>query len=107
LTTEKAVVFVDQHFPDRPIDGFPLLGIVMPRITGGRTRAHPASAAAGLAALAPSTVFQLHTAGREALNYMAGLVRSVPSFVLDLGTDVGEIPDVVGALIDEQLAARS
>jgi hypothetical protein len=102
LATEKAVVFVDQHFPDRPIDGFPLRAIVLPTITGEpRTRAVPTSRAAALAALAPSTVFQLHTAGGEALQYMARLVREVPAYVLELGSDVSEIPDVILALLDD------
>ena len=102
LATEKAVVFVDQHFPDRPIDGFPLRAIVLPTITGGpHTRVLPTSRAAALTALAPSTVFQLHTAGSEALQYMAHLVRRVPAYVLELGTDVSEIPGVILALLDE------
>jgi hypothetical protein len=102
LATEKAVVFVDQHFPDRPIDGFPLRAIVLPTITGGaRTRVLPTTRAAALTALAPSTVFQLHTAGREALQYMAQLVRRVPAYVLELGTDVSEVPGVILALLDE------
>jgi hypothetical protein len=107
LATEKAVVFVDQHFPDRPIDGFPLRAIVVPTITGGpHTRAVPTSRAAALAALAPSTVFQLHTAGSEALRYMARLVREVPAYVLELGNDVSEIPGVILALLDDlRLAA--
>jgi hypothetical protein len=102
LATEKAVVFVDQHFPDRPIDGFPLRAIVLPTITGGpRSRALPTSRAAALTALAPSTVFQLHTAGSEALQYMTHLVRKVPAYVLELGADVSEIPGVILALLDE------
>jgi hypothetical protein len=102
LATEKAVVFVDQHFPDRPIEGFPLRAIVLPTITGGpRTRAVPASRAAALTALAPSTVFQLHTAGSEALQYMAQLVRRVPAYVLELGSDVPEIPGVILDLLDQ------
>lgn len=100
LEEEKAVVFVDQHFPDRPIDGFPLKAVVLPKITGGPvTRAVPTSAAAALAALAPSTVFQLHTAGREAFSFMAALVRRVPAFVLELGEDASAIPDAIGDLL--------
>lgn len=102
LTTEKAVVFVDQHFPGRPIEGFPLRAIVVPRITkGAHTRAVPASRAAALIALAPSTVFQLHTAGSEALRYMTRLVHHVPTYLLELGRDVSEIPGVILALLDD------
>jgi hypothetical protein len=102
LTTEKAVVFVDQHFPGRPIEGFPLRAIVVPRITkGAHTRAVPTSRAAALIALAPSTVFQLHTAGSEALRYMTRLVHHVPTYLLELGSDVSEIPGVILALLDD------
>jgi hypothetical protein len=102
LATEKGVVFVDQHFPDRMIDGFPLRAIVMPTITGRPdTRVVAASRAAALAALAPSTVFQLHTAGAEALRYMARLVREVPAYVLELGADANDIPGVLLELLDE------
>lgn len=102
LAAEKAVVFVDQQFPDRPIASFPLRAIVLPTITGGpRTRVVPTTRAAALAALAPSTVFQLHTAGSEALRYLARLVREVPAFTLELGHDASEVPDVILALLDE------
>ena len=108
LATEKAVVFVDQHFPDRPIEGFPLRAIVLPTITGGRrTRAVPTSRAAALVALAPSTVFQLHTAGNEALQYMTRLVHQVPAYVLELGIDASEIPNVILGLLDELNLAAS
>jgi hypothetical protein len=101
LASEKAVVFVDQHFPDRPIDGFPLRAVLIPRITSRpHTRAVPSTPAAALAALAPSTVFQLHTAGGEALRYLARLVREVPAYALELGTDVSEVPGVILALLD-------
>jgi hypothetical protein len=100
LATEKAVVFVDQHFPDRLIEGFPLRAIVLPTITGEpRTRATPTSRAAALTALAPSTVFQLHTAGGHALRYLARLVQEVPAYALKLGSDVSEIPEVLLTLL--------
>lgn len=101
LATEKGVVFVDQYFPDRMIEGFPLRAIVMPTITrGAETRVRLASSSAALAALAPSTVFQLHTAGAEALRYMARLVRQVPAYVLELGADVSDVPPVLVELLE-------
>lgn len=102
LDSEKGVVFVQDHFPDRLIEGFPLRAIVLPTITGrADTRTVPVSRAAALAALAPSTVFQLHTSGAEALSYMARLVREVPAYVLELGADVSDIPPVLLALLDD------
>ncbi len=107
LSTEKGVVFVDQHFPDRMIEGFPLRAIVLPTITGKpHTRVVATSRTAALAALAPSTVFQLHTAGAEALQYMARLVREVPAYVLELGADVSDVPGVLLQLLEELRSAR-
>ena len=102
LDTEKGVVFVQDHFPDRLIDGFPLRAIVLPTITGrAETRTVPTSRAAALAALAPSTVFQLHTSGAAALAAMAELVRRVPAYVLELGHDVADVPPTLLALLDD------
>jgi hypothetical protein len=90
---EKAVFYVEQAFPGRSIAGFPLLAIVVPRVTDRRAaRALPGTRAEALAALAPSTIFQLHPPARDALAWMAGLVRTVPTFVLELGSDVETIP---------------
>ena len=102
LATEKGVIFVDQHFPHRMIEGFPLRAIVMPTITGGpHTRVRSATRAAALAALAPSTVFQLHTSSAQALEYMARLVRDVPAYVLELGANVADIPPVLLQLLED------
>jgi hypothetical protein len=90
---EKAVFYVEQAFPGRSIAGFPLRAIVVPRVTDRRNaRAVPGTRAEALAALAPSTIFQLHPPARDALAWMAGLVRAVPTFVLELGSDVETIP---------------
>ena len=90
---EKAVFYVEQAFPGRSIAGFPLRAIVVPRVTDRRAaRAVPGTRAEALAALAPSTIFQLHPPARDALAWMAGLVRTVPTFVLELGSDVETIP---------------
>jgi hypothetical protein len=90
---EKAVFYVEQAFPGRSIAGFPLRAIVVPRVTDRRAaRAVPGTRAEALAALAPSTIFQLHPPARDALAWMAGLVRSVPTFVLELGSDVETLP---------------
>ena len=108
LNSEKGVVYVNEHFPDRTIAEFPLLAIVLPTITGrAETRTVPTSRAAALAALAPSTVFQLHTAGADALQYMGRLVRKVPAFVLELGTDVNDVPRVLLELLEELRTAKT
>jgi hypothetical protein len=99
---EKAVFYVEQAFPGRSVAGFPLRAIVVPRVTDRRVaRAVPGTRAEALAGLAPSTIFQLHPPAREALAHMAKLVRTVPTFVLELGADVETIPDELVRLLEQ------
>ena len=57
------------------------------------------SAAVALAALAPSTIFQLPGEPGAELSAMAELVRTVPVFVLQLGTDFAQIPERIDELM--------
>lgn len=98
---EKAVFYVERAFPGRSTAGFPLRAIVVPRVTDRRAaRAVPGTRAEALAALAPSTIFQLHPPARDALAWMAGLVRRVPTFVLELGSDVETIPSELLRIVE-------
>lgn len=84
----KHLIFADEVAPEAATAGFPLRGIVIPRITGGnRSRLEPLAAADALRALAPSTVLQLPGKRAEGLARLGQLVRSVPSWQLDLGDD--------------------
>jgi hypothetical protein len=99
---QKAVFYIEQVFPGRSIPGFPLRAIVLPRVTDRRApRVLPGTQAAALSALAPSTIFQLHPPAPTALSQMAELVRSVPTFVLELGTDIEAIPAEILRLLEE------
>jgi hypothetical protein len=99
---EKSVFYVEQIFPGRTTSGFPLRAIVLPRVTERRSaHVRPVPQAAALAALAPSTIFQLHPPAREALAYMGDLVRRVPAFVLELGSDVETIPAELVRLLEQ------
>lgn len=97
LETEKAVVYVHEHWPERTTSGFPLRAVLVPRVVASRRepRITDASRAAALAALAPSTIFQLHPSGGEALAAMARVVEQVPTFTLELGSDIDGIPRVI------------
>lgn len=97
---EKAVMFVPAAFPGRAVACLPLRAIVIPRVVpGGRTRVAETTGAAALAALAPSTIFQLHPPAKTALARMARLVRGVPAFELELGADVAAIPGELVSLL--------
>jgi hypothetical protein len=97
----KAVVYVHEHWPKNISPGFPLKAILAPRVTPGLIEARlvETTAVAGLAALAPSTVLQLPSRGQESLLRMRSLVQAVPSYRLELGSDVASIPGVVSDLL--------
>jgi hypothetical protein len=103
LETEKAVVYVHEHWPERMTSGFPLRAILVPRVVHGleRARVLKASALVGMTALAPSTVFQMHTRGQDALRRMSGLLEKVPSYHLELGSDMPSIPAAILELVAE------
>jgi hypothetical protein len=101
-TDEKAIVYVDRAFPGSPIGGFPIRAVLVPRVVAREpeTRVVPASAATALAALAPSTIFQLHPPQKNALGEMAAIVRAVPCFSLELGSDIDRIPEAIIELVE-------
>lgn len=94
---EKAVFYVHEHFAGSIVPGFLLRAVLVPRIVPGRreTRVVKASPAAALSALAPSTVFQLHPPTPETFRTMARLLAAVPSFHLELGSDIDAIPQAI------------
>jgi hypothetical protein len=104
LASEKAVVYVQQGWPERTIRSFPLRAVFIPRVAAERpeSRIVEASRAAALAALAPSTIFQLHPSGQEALAAMARVVERVPTYTLELGSDIDGIPRVISDFLAER-----
>jgi hypothetical protein len=97
----KAIVYANEHWPERLSSGFPLRAILVPRVTPDRPEARilPMSPAMGLAALAPSTVLQMHVEGQDSLLRMRRLVQSVPCFLLEAGPDIPSIPRAISELL--------
>jgi hypothetical protein len=96
LDEEKALIFLKEHFPEKIVTGFPLKAILVPKITGEPdTRLRKSTPIHALTALAPSTLFQLSGTGQSALEMMSGLVKQVPCYTLELGTDIAQIPKVI------------
>jgi hypothetical protein len=102
LETEKALYFLHAHFPERLIGGFPVRGLLLPRVAAGQahTTLRRITPAQGLAALAPSTVSQLPGIQAEDFRTLVGLARQVPSYVLDVGCDQGQLIATLAQLID-------
>jgi hypothetical protein len=97
LESEKAVLYVHEHFPEQTTSGFPLAAVLVPRVRAGQreTRIVETTRAAAFSALAPSTIFQLHTADRAVFTAMSRLIERVPCYGLELGSDVTAIPGVI------------
>jgi hypothetical protein len=103
LDAEKAILYVRDHFPDSTTAGFPLRAMIVPTLDAKRRRPRivPTSQATAFAALAPSTIFQLHTAGADELATMSALVARLPCYRLELGSDLTAIPVEVARLLSE------
>lgn len=102
LADEKALLFVNEHYPLKVATRLPVRAILLPRVTGlAETRLKRVSVAMALAALAPSTIFQLPRAGNEALKFLATFARDLPCFSLEAGTDLSTIPLVIEGLLAE------
>ena len=108
LAVEKAVVYVNERWPARMSAGFPLRAVLVPRVTAGLAEARilEASPADAFRALAPSTVFQMHTQGQDSLLRARRLLEKVPSYVLELGSDMASVPRAISQLV-ARLAAGS
>ena len=97
---EKLMMFVNDHFPEKIVEGFPLKVILAPYVTGkAETTVQPMSAGTALLNLAPSTIVQLPGAGQAALQTMAQLIRRLPCYRLEVGTDVTKIPQAIEGLL--------
>jgi hypothetical protein len=105
MDKEKAVFFLYPYFAKKITAGFPVRAILLPCISGRReTILTPASSVDALKALALSTMSQLAGAGRESLQIMHQLVRLVPCYHLNLGTDLTRIPEVITGLLKKAVS---
>jgi hypothetical protein len=99
---EKAVVYVHEQWPRAITSGFPLKALMAPRVTPGlvESRVVEISRIEGLAAFAPSTVFQMHTRAKQSLASMSRLLERVPCYRLELGSDISSIPRAIEGLLE-------
>jgi hypothetical protein len=100
LDSEKALLYLHEHFPERVVTGLPLRAILLPRVTGLRdTRLTAVTSAEALKVIAPSTIFQLPGSGLREFQALARLVREVPVMALEVGTDLSQIPTAIHDLL--------
>jgi hypothetical protein len=101
IESEKAVLYVREHFGRQMTSGFPLSAILVPRLGLGQRdhRIREISRAEAFAALAPNTMIELRTAGGAEFAAMSRLVHAVPCYGIELGTDVSSIPQTIRSFL--------
>ena len=102
----KQVVDVDSVRADALRRTLPLRAVAVPRLSGGDTRWRRTEAAVALRAWAPSTALLMPGERGAAVPLLAGVVRSVPCYSLDVGNDPSEVGAAVGEMLD-QAGSRS
>jgi hypothetical protein len=96
LDTQKALMFLRQHYPEKLSVGFPIRAVMVPRVTGRvNTEVTPATSADAVGALALSTIRQLPGADHRSLETIKSVTDRVPCYYLELGTDLDQIPGVI------------
>lgn len=97
---EKAVVRLTPTFSSRIVASAPLEAVVMPTVSGGRrSQIVPASRGEALLALAPTSVFAVSGTRADAVADLAEVVRALPCYRLELGTDLDGVVDTVRSLL--------
>jgi len=100
LGQQKAFAFLHERYPTQMTASLPIRAVLVPRFTGRRdTELAQSSPAASLKALVPSTVFSLPGAGRETFETLVRVVAPLPHYVLNLGTDLSQVPRAVSNLL--------
>jgi hypothetical protein len=98
---EKSVLFLYPSYRSQLLGGFPLRAILVPRITGrSASDVSALSPSKALLQLAPSSLFQLPGRTPAGFAAIAALVRSVPCYTLQLGTDLSGVASAVAAVLE-------
>jgi hypothetical protein len=99
----KAIFMLQQRTPRLLALSLPLRAVVFPRITGAvPSRLQSLSASASLALLAPSSIEQRGQVcglAQATLDTLTAVVRHVPSYRLELGTDLAQVPPLLQGLL--------
>lgn len=98
----ESVIYADRVCPAGVSRGFPLLGIVVPRLSShSASPLSPIGPAAALRALAPSTLMQVPSGDRgAALTRMASIVRDLPAWELTIGPDPAAAAESIRHLLE-------
>jgi hypothetical protein len=98
----KALLDLHAKAPEKLIGSAELRAIVLPSISGETgTGFKRCSRPEALAGLAPSTMLQLPGTSETTLTRLSALVRAVPAYHLEAGTDPAAIPPAIERILEE------
>ncbi len=98
---DKPVIYLGDHFPDRLLSAAPVKAIVVPKVTGlPEVSVREISDFETIKALAPSTLLQLYPDGGSPMVEMSAMVRALPCFQLELGSDTAAIAPTLRTLVE-------
>ena len=101
LAEEKALVYVHGMAGASTVRSARLRAVLVPKVVNRPdTRVVNTTRAAALAALAPSTVVEVFTAGRQALQRMAALLADLPCYSLEAGYELDQVGLEVRRLLE-------
>ena len=96
LNENKAVVFLNRKAPSQLVSGLPLRAVFVPHISEERkSKIIPVSSMTAVKALAPSTILMLSGAGKKDLREMVKMVRQVPCYSLQIGSNLWDVPELI------------
>ena len=113
VTTEigperKSLAFVREWLPHQVRSQLTICGVVQPKIAGlDQARLVPLAPSLGLLGLATSTMYQLPEARQATLSFFANWMRGVPTYELQLSTDLASAPRVLMRFLSEENARRA
>lgn len=99
---EKAQLLLHDHFPEKLRQAMPIKALFLPRVTFKKnTRLIPATSVEALFSIAPTSVMYMSIDRKIAFEKMRALAHAVPSFWLELGTDLKQIPLVIADYLEQ------
>lgn len=97
---EKADLRLAERLARQDLGGFPVRAILLPKVTGSLdSKTVQVSAARAMKAMAPSTLLTLYGESSNAFRRISEFVSAVPSFRLELGTDIDRIPRAIDDML--------
>jgi len=97
----KPLAFLADVYPQQTGVSATVCAVALLRVANaGRTRLRPARAAEALLHVAPSSLILPLGPGARGMKLLADMLRAVPSYWVDLGTDLSDVAATVGGLLE-------